>query len=168
MNWKRKEAGFVVVGNQMDRSQYFCEKFHNKEELDNIVEKYKWIHPEFEYHIGTFNNDKELQDAMSQYTRNEFNIESSNYIDDMGEDAHLHTDERMFLRKWYNVKEQGLHDDDCDLPVYYRYNPYIENKEYLDELLKQPMLYKESERVFFMIGIQEVCVYETLETKKDL
>lgn len=66
-NWKKKEAGFIVVRNKNNVNEFFIDKFHNKNEMELLEHKYSWLHADYEYHVGTFNSNDEIEIAIANY-----------------------------------------------------------------------------------------------------
>ena len=69
-NWKKKEAGFMVVRPNAASDNYILEKFHNNMERETIELKYSIFNPAYEYQIGKFQNNDEILAAMASYTSN--------------------------------------------------------------------------------------------------
>ena len=70
-NWKKKEAGFMVIRPNAESENFVLEKFHNSMERESIEEKYNIFNPVYEYQVGTFQNNEEIIAAMADYKGNE-------------------------------------------------------------------------------------------------
>lgn len=162
-NWKKKEAGYMVVSNKVNATQYFTEKFHNKEEMEQLEQKYKWINANIEYHIGTFANSAEIDAEIGNIVREPFFTESGEYnpkrhID--GICAYL--TEEMVMKKWNEVKAQGrLYTTDeameLGLEEWWGYHDaqLPEGRQKLDMLVLQDRLISDSDKEFFYICAQK-------------
>ena len=169
-NWKKKEAGFIVFKNRANNDQFVCDSFHNKEEMEEVIEKFRLLNLEQEYHIGTFNNNNEIVQAIETYklknggNREFFTEPEEAHWDDMGSEPHLTVDLDAFLREWNKAHalSDKIHDQDelAEKGVVGRFpcfrkelNMTQETKDKLQQIYSKPMAYKMSEKVLFMIGL---------------
>jgi hypothetical protein len=170
-NWRKKEAGYMVISNKANDAQFFCEKFHNVDEMRELEQKYKWINANIEHYIGTFANNAEIESAMEAYklknggNREFFNEpEVMEHYDDMGSEPHLTVSLETFLRNWNKAKAMSdiIYDMDelAEEGVVGTFPCFNKQamvdamaREELQQLYSKPMLYKMSEKVLFMIGV---------------
>lgn len=170
-NWKKKEAGFIVFKNRANSEQFVCDSFHNKEEMEAVIEKFRLLNLDKEYYIGTFSNNNEIEIAMETYklkngaNKQFFNEpEKQEHWDDMGPEPHLNVSLEVFLRNWNKAKAMSDKIWDMDelaekgvigmFPCFNKEAMVNESaKEELQQLYSKPMLYKMSEKVLFMMGI---------------
>lgn len=162
-NWKKKEAGYMIISNKANDAQFFCDKFHNAEEMAELEQKYKWINANIEYHIGSFANNAEIEEAMNNVVREPFFVEPTNYdpkrvIDGM----FAHLTEEMVMKKWNEVKAQGrLYTNEeaheLGLEEWWGYHDaqLPEGRRKMDMLIMQDRLTKDSDKEFFYACAQK-------------
>lgn len=162
-NWKKKEAGYMVVSNKANAAQFFCEKFHNVNEMKELEQKYQWINANIEYHIGTFANNAEIEDAMNSVVRESFFVEPGEYDPKRiinGSFAYL--TEEMFMKKWNEVKAQGRlytneEAQELGLKEWWGYHEaqLPEGRRKMDMLVLQDRLISDSDKDFFYACAQK-------------
>ena len=157
--WIKKEAGFMIFKNRENDNQYVIEKFNNKDDMLEIEEKFRLLNLDIEYHIGSFNNGTERNEAIEEYK-----LKKNRIIFEDSQDYSLDREipcpyprvfpvtEGMVLKKWNEVKASG--------GVYSRYEAW-------EKGIKNPWLYHDGLLPEGIDRIKRLVLQDRLTTDED-
>lgn len=172
-HWKKSEAGYMIISNPANRKQYFCEKFHNREEMAELEAKYGWLNAQFEYKIGCFQNNAEIVESMVNYepiVADDFFVEPAEWSPSRHLDVSwANLTEGAFQEKWEWAHKQDhllTYEEalDRNLRTYYGFTSGTNQKgrERVNELHLRGC-YSDEEKAQWYFGVQRyhILVWDT-------